>query len=253
RPGKLPMKGKVPPKPPPAADAAPPAAPAPPADKPAPAAPAPEAPAAPPEKPAPGKPAKGAAKAPPAEAPPADEPPATVDAAAAERARKLMTEGARLHDEGKFSEAYVALVAAWAIRQTPSLAKNLADCEMAIGKHRDAADHLRYITKSADAKPEEKTRAQEELTEALKKIGSYRVSVSIDNAEVLLDGEALGKSPLKESVYVAPGKHVFEARRDRYEPDRQEVEVAPGSAQIVRLHLNAQGSGGAAATGYEAV
>jgi hypothetical protein len=176
-----------------------------------------------------------------------------VDAAAAERARKLLTEGARLHDEGKFSEAYVALVAAWAIKQTPSLAKNLADCEVAIGKHRDAAEHLRYIAKSPEAGPEEKQRAQALLDDTLKKIGTYRISVSIDNAEVVLDGAVIGKSPLKDTVYVSPGKHTFEARRDRYEPDHQDVDVIPGSTQIVRLQPVASGPPPDAPTGFDKV
>jgi archaellum component FlaG (FlaF/FlaG flagellin family) len=188
----------------------------------------------------------------PAAAPAAADAPTTVDAAAAERARKLLTEGARLHDEGKFSEAYVALVAAWAIKQNPSLAKNLADCEVAIGKHRDAAEHLRYIVKSPDAKPDEQRRAQAELDDTLKKIGNLRLSVSIDNAEVLLDGVSLGKSPFKETVFVTAGKHTFEARRDRYDPDKQEIEIPPGASQMVRLTLTVARTAADAPSSFDA-
>lgn len=170
-------------------------------------------------------------------APPATPP--TVDAAAAERSRKLLTEGARLFDEGKLSEAYVAFLAAWSINQTTSLAKNLADCEVALGKHRDAADHLRYIVNNAagDAKPEELRRAKDMLAETVKKIGTLRITVTIDGAAVLLDGAPVGDSPLRDTFYLTPGKHVLEARKDRYDPAHTELEIAAGSSQVYRLTM----------------
>jgi len=170
-------------------------------------------------------------------APAAPDAPRSVDAAAGERARKLLAEGARLFDEGKFSEAYVAFLAAWAVQPSASLAKNLADCETKLGKHRDAAEHLRYIAKSGDAKPEDQRRAKRDLAEALKRIGVLRVTVSIDGAAVSLDGDPLGPSPLLGELYVAPGKHVLEARHDRYDPVRAELETQAGSSQIYRLQM----------------
>jgi hypothetical protein len=167
------------------------------------------------------------------------EPPPSVDAAAQERARKLVTEGARLFDEGKLAEAYVAFLAAWAIIESPSIAKNLADCEISLGKHRDAADHLRYIAENAsgEAKPDEVRRAKQQLADTVKKIGTLRVTVSIDGAAVLLDGAPVGESPFRDTFYVTPGKHVIEARKDRYEPARTELEIAAGSSQVYRVTM----------------
>ena len=175
----------------------------------------------------------GAARA---HAQPAPEPP-SVDAAGQERARKLVTEGARLFDEGKLAEAYVAFLAAWSIIETPSIAKNLADCEISLGKHRDAADHLRYITENGEAKPDEVRRAKQQLAETVKKIGTLRVTVTIDGAAVMLDGAPVGESPIRDTFYVTPGKHVVEARKDRYEPARTELEIAAGSSQVYRLSM----------------
>jgi hypothetical protein len=165
-----------------------------------------------------------------------------VDTAAAARSRALLTEGARLFDEGKFHDAYVAFLAAWAIKQTPSLAKNLADCEVALGKHRDAADHLRFIVKAPNVHPDDKRRAQAMLDDALKKIGTFRIWVSIDNADVFLDGQPIGKSPIRDSIHVVPGRHTFEARHDRYEPARSDVEFTAGSSRIVRFEMIVSGT-----------
>jgi hypothetical protein len=166
-------------------------------------------------------------------------PPPSVDAAAQERARRLVAEGARLFDDGKLAEAYVAFLAAWGITETPSIAKNLADCEISLGKHRDAADHLRYIVESAsgEVKPDELRRAKQQLAEAVKKIGTLRITVTIDGAAVKLDGAPVGESPLPDAFYVTPGKHVLEATKDRYEPARAELEIAAGSSQVHRLTM----------------
>jgi hypothetical protein len=171
--------------------------------------------------------------------PAAEATPPSLDAAAQERAHRLVAEGARLFDESKLAEAYVAFLAAWAINESPSIAKNLADCEVSLGKHRDAADHLRYIVENAtgEAKPDDLRRAKQQLAEEVKKIGTLRVTVTIDGAAVLLDGAPIGDSPLRDAFYVTPGKHVLEAHKDRYEPARTELELAAGSSQVYRLSM----------------
>src|ERR1700687_6037278 len=64
--------------------------------------------------------------------------------AAAARARALHVEGARLFELGKYDQAYVAFLAAWALKKHPQIAANLGDCEVKIGKYRDAAEHFAF-------------------------------------------------------------------------------------------------------------
>ena len=174
---------------------------------------------------------------PPPKAPPAESAPMTTTAAATERAKKLQLEGARLFDEGKFPQAYVAFLAAWGVSKLPSIAANLADCEMNLGKFREAADHFRYVAKdtSTDSKPEERKRAQAKLDDVLKRLGAITVIVPVDDADVTLDGAPLGKSPMHETVYVDPGSHTLDATHEGYEPAHVAFEAAAGSTPIVRL------------------
>ena len=161
----------------------------------------------------------------------------TTTAAVTERAKKLQLEGAKLFDDGKIPQAYVAFLAAWGVSKLPGIASNLADCEMSLGKFRDAAEHFRYVVKdtSADAKPEDKKRAQTKLDEVLKRLAALTIIVPIDDAVVLLDGALLGKSPMRESVYVDPGSHTLDATHEGYEPARISFEAAAGATPIVRL------------------
>jgi len=182
-----------------------------------------------------GPPAPPATPPPPAAAAP--EAPMSTTAAVNERARKLQLEGAKLFDEGKFPQAYVAFLAAWGVSKLPGIAANMADCEMNLGKFRDAAEHFRYVVKdtSADTKPEDRKRAQTKLDDVLKRVAAVTVIVPLDDAVVLLDGAPLGKSPFKESVYVDPGAHTLDATHEGYEPARIAFEAAAGSTPIVRL------------------
>jgi hypothetical protein len=160
-------------------------------------------------------------------------------AAATDRARSLHIEGAKLYEEGKYEQAYVAFVAAWALKKHPQIAGNLADCEMKLGKYRDAAEHYRFITRNAsgDVKPEDQRRAEGRLKEAQQKIATVEIATSLAGAEVSVDGVLLGKSPLAEALFLEPGRHTIETRLDGYAPMTQAIDAAAGSSQTVRLEM----------------
>lgn len=165
--------------------------------------------------------------------------PSTTAVAATDRARSLHVEGARLFELGKYDDAYVAFVAAWALKKHPQIAGNLADCETKIGKYRDAAEHFAFVVRDPNhqAKPEEKRLAQERLKEVQTRIGTLAVSVSASGAEVTLDGKTIGTSPLEGPIFVEPGAHVVEATLKGYTPARAPVDAAKGSAREVTLTL----------------
>ena len=63
--------------------------------------------------------------------------------------------------------------------------------------------------------------------------------MSLDGAELMLDGKALGTSPLEGPIFVEPGAHVVEATLKGYKPARMPVDAPKGSAQNVALTLEA--------------
>ncbi len=156
--------------------------------------------------------------------------PSTTAVAATDRARSLHVEGARLFELGKYDEAYVAFLAAWALKKHPQIAGNLADCEVKIGKYRDAAEHFAFMARDPnhEAKPEAKRLAQERLKDVQTKIGTLAISVSLNGAELMLDGKALGISPLEGPIFVEPGAHVVEATLKGYKPARMPVDAPEG-------------------------
>lgn len=176
----------------------------------------------------------------PVAAQPKSPPPRSATAVAAtDRARALHVEGARLFEAGKYEQAYVAFVAAWALKKHPQIAGNLADCEVKIGRYRDAAEHLAFVVRDPnhEAKPDEKRIAQERLVQVKAKIGTLTISASPEGTEIVIDGKLVGTSPLGEPIYVEPGSHVIEARKDGLPPGRRVIEAPPGSDQPVAFAL----------------
>jgi tetratricopeptide (TPR) repeat protein len=227
-----------------AAAGAPQAGPAPKGAAPAPkgSAPAPKDPApapkdtAPPTTPA--APASPAAPAPPASpaAPPG--PDAGAATSPEDRAAKLYAEGNALYDQGKHTQAEAKYQAAWDLRKSFDVAGNLGNVEVQVGQHRDAVEHLTYALQTfpLGEKPEKRKFLEKRLAEAKQQIGTLRIAVNIDGAEILIDGKPIGQSPLPGEVYVEPGERVIDVRRGRLVAT-ESILVAKGSSQNVAVTL----------------
>lgn len=135
-------------------------------------------------------------------------------------------------------QAWELLSAAFKLDPKPEYAVNLAFLEAKLDKPRDAAEHLAFFLREAtNVSPADRQRAEKKLDEAKTKIGTVTVRLATAGTEVRLDGRLLGTSPLPGPVYVEPGKRVFEARKDGAQPATEEVEVAAGSAPVVKLRV----------------
>jgi hypothetical protein len=68
--------------------------------------------------------------------------------------------------------------------------------------------------------------------------GSLRVLSNVEGAQVLLDGEAIGKVPA-DAPEVAPGTHILEVIAPKYQSKAQEVVIEAGQKRVVRIELAA--------------
>jgi PEGA domain len=128
------------------------------------------------------------------------------------KAAALYDEGVVAYKTGQWAVARASFLAAWSLKQHWQIAGNLADCELTLGKYREAAAHASYYLRDAPA--DRKQRAQVLVDKAAAHIGTLVVRVDQPGAEVLVDGEAVGKSPLPDPVFVDPGHHTVQARLD---------------------------------------
>ncbi|MDI1430157.1 hypothetical protein [Polyangium sorediatum] len=159
---------------------------------------------------------------------------------ATNRARELFEEGLVLYGAERFHEAHAAFVAAWSLKKHHQIAGMLGDCEMRVGKYRDAAEHLTYYVREyPKGRPTAKVqRARELLDEAKRHVGTLVIRVDEPGVDVLVDGKPVGQSPLVDPVFVDPGSRLVEAQRGPA-AKLQTVEVSAGSTYTVRLVLTA--------------
>ncbi|WP_437568871.1 hypothetical protein [Sorangium sp. So ce542] len=168
---------------------------------------------------------------------PTDAPAAT--SSAGERAAQLYREGNRFYDEARFVEAEARYQAAWDLQQSFDVAGNLGNVELEVNQPREAAEHLLYAlnTFPLGEKEEKKRFLEQRLAEAKAHVGTLRIRVNVDDAQVLIDGKPIGYSPLEAQVFVDPGKRTIEARRSGARTSTSLL-VARGSDQSIALSLD---------------
>jgi hypothetical protein len=129
-----------------------------------------------------------------------------------EMARRRFQEGVKYFDQKRYEEARAAFLQAYALKRHPAVLLNLAQSEARSGHPAEAARHFAtYLRESPNAAATERADAEKGLASARTKLGRIHVTAP-SGAEVLLDGELMGQSPLPEQLDATPGTHVLEAR-----------------------------------------
>lgn len=156
------------------------------------------------------------------------------------RATKLYDDGVAAAKLNHWEEARVSFLGAWQVRRHWQIAANLGRSEFKAGKTRDAAEHLAFFLREAPATADADARrqAQEMLAQARTFVGVLTVAAVTKDAEFFLDSALLGRGPFIGDLYVDPGVHKLEARKEGFETAVQSVAVSAGSVQSLTLELN---------------
>jgi tetratricopeptide (TPR) repeat protein len=164
-------------------------------------------------------------------------PPPFVDAESEQRAADFLRKGNSLSREGKIPEAIEAYAASFENEETYPVAANLGSLELALGRYRDAAEHLAFAIRRCppDASPATKEALAQRLAQAKEHVGALEIHVGIDNAEVTLDDKAIDWLDLRNEIFISPGVHTIAATRAGYSADRKTVEVKAGTRIDVEL------------------
>jgi hypothetical protein len=161
---------------------------------------------------------------------------------AAQQADEHFWKGKALLKAGNVRGAYEEYKAAFNLRKSFDAAANLGNLELSLGMPRDAAEHLafslrNYAPTGATAATLDRTRQL--LAQARAQVTTLTIQVNVDGAEVAIDGQVVGRSPIVEEVYVDPGEHTIEARLVSYPTARVTINPEKGGSQQVALKLDA--------------
>jgi hypothetical protein len=148
--------------------------------------------------------------------------------------------GKALLKAGDVRGAYEEYRAAWQLKKTYDIAANLGNLEVTLGMHRDAAEHLAFALRNyapSGATPDKIERVRQLLAQARAEVGALSIKANVDGAEVLVDGNPVGRAPIEGEVFVEAGSRSVDARLSGYEAAHLTVSVEKGASQTVTLTL----------------
>ncbi len=130
-------------------------------------------------------------------------------------ARERFKEGVAFFDKKDFAKARVAFLQAYALKKHPAVLLNLAQSELRSAHEADAAKHFaQYLREHREASDSERQGAETGLTAAKALVGEVALAVDANGAEVYVDGDLEGQAPLPGVLYLTPGAHQIQARKD---------------------------------------
>ena len=164
------------------------------------------------------------------------------DDAMIQMARERFQEGVKYYDEKQYEKARAAFLQAYALKRHPAVLLNLAQSELRSGHEADAAKHfVTYLREHKEATALERQEAEKGLAAAKAKVGEITLNVDTDGAEIYVDGQPEGRSPLAGPIYLEPGQHAIEARREG-KVGTANVTAKAGAGATVSVALGAGGS-----------
>lgn len=171
------------------------------------------------------------------------------DDATVEMARQRFREGVQFYDQHQYEKARLAFLQAYTLKAHPAILLNLAQSELRSGHPEDAATHFTTFIAANSGSDAERQDAQNGLATAKGKVGEVTVSTDVQGAQISVDGQDKGQSPLGASVFVTPGTHTFEARSGDHHASKT---IATSAGQSASVSLGLRPSAPVAAAAGEA-
>jgi PEGA domain len=136
------------------------------------------------------------------------------------------------HAIAKYRQAYE-------LSRDPRLLFDIAVCDRDLRAYAQMQGLLLRYEREADAalSPEEKADVAAALAAIHDLVGTVHLTVSEPDAEVTVDAEAVGTTPLAAPLVVDLGKHTLSVKKDGFEPVERTIEIAGGNDTSMAIAL----------------
>lgn|GEM_PF-5394407 len=169
---------------------------------------------------------------------PAPDPKAATSADSDKEATRLLEEGRKAHKAGQFDKAREMFVVAYKLKAEPNTLLLLALAESKSNRPRDAAEHLElYLREAKTASAEDKETATRVFNDVTSKLGTWTVKIAVAGADVVLDGQLVGRSPLVAPLFVTPGTHEIQVKKEGYAASKEMIVVSPNTETETEVAL----------------
>jgi hypothetical protein len=157
-------------------------------------------------------------------------------------ARERFKEGVAYFDKKDFAKARVAFLQAYALKKHPAVLLNLAQSELRSGHEADAAKHFaQYLREHKEATESERQGAETGLTASKALVAEVALDIDTPGAEVYIDGDLEGLAPLPGPIYLEPGSHNIQAKKDTLAASKL-MNATAGQSTSATLKLTAGGA-----------
>jgi hypothetical protein len=153
--------------------------------------------------------------------------------------RKRFAEGVTALKNGKYEEARISFQQSYALKPAPAALRNLAAAELKTGHYVDAARHFAVYLRTAQiADIDRMDLVEQAFAEAKSHCGMLVVETNVKGAEIGVDGEAIGRTPLSgDPWWVEPGEHVVTARLVGYNDHKETHNLDAGRTTHIFVTL----------------
>jgi len=162
-----------------------------------------------------------------------------------QQAQARWNEGKAAFEAGNYEAARLAFKQAYSVLPHPAFLQNIGEAELRTGRMVEAARHLSQYLRTASSSATQRESAKRSLQKAAERLGAVSVETNVDEAEVRIDDEVVGESPLGSVVwYVDPGEHAVVIRKEGYAEGTGRVFVLAGETKSVAVAVSAATDGG---------
>jgi len=172
-----------------------------------------------------------------ADAPPSPAPPqAPSPGQDLELARAHFRTGEIYYERGRFPDAAREFEEAYRLSNKSDLLYNMGKSYDGVGDHARALNAYRRFLAALPSSTDRPV-VEKRVATLERLVGRVTIAATVEGAAIVVDGNAVGASPLPRPLELNPGGHSIIASKEGFRSFRGNVVVAPGSEQRVDAKL----------------
>ena len=152
-------------------------------------------------------------------------------------AKVQFRQGIALFQEEKFEQAVISFERAYELRPSYKILWNIAQTENLLGHYAAAmSGYIQYLKEGGDEVPDERVKSsRKEIKRLSSLIGTLKVVCAVDGADIKVDHEVIGTTPLTEDLFVDLGRHEVEVLKGSEVLFKEVVKIAGGGIREIQI------------------
>lgn len=141
----------------------------------------------------------------------------------------LTKKGKTADAQSQYERALIAYQKALAASGNSQVYYAIAAAEEKLGKTKDAVLHYRKVTLEVTGNAKLVDLANQRLGELAMAVGLFTATSDPPNADLSLDGQSIGKTPMADPIVLDPGNYTLVISADGYQPLEVKLAIEAGS------------------------